>query len=151
MTHDNEEAKKILKDYKQLIIRKKQLKKVIDSLERDIQTAKGINLDNDACGGYNLPLSAKIARLADLKANYEEIVGMIDSKLLEIEKLLMMVAEEQTLGANILHYKFIEEKTIEEISTTIRYSYPQTIRIYNSALKCFFIKFQNLKRETDKK
>lgn len=149
MTHDNEEAKKILKDYKQLIIRKKQLKKVIDSLERDIQSAKGINLDNDVCGGYNLPLSAKIARLADLKAKYEEIVEMIDSKLLEIERLLMMVAEEQTLGANILHYKFIEGKTIEEISLLIGYTYRQTIRIYNSALKCFYIKFQDEIKEKE--
>ena len=137
-----EDAKKILKEYKHLIVRRNQLKKVIDTLEHDIQSAKGINFDNDASGGYNLPLSAKIARLADLKAKYEEIVEKIDAKIFEIEKLLMLVAEEQTLGANVLHYKFIEGKTIEEIGTIIGYAHRQTIRIYNSALRCFYIKFQ---------
>lgn len=145
----NDEAKKVLISYKQLVVRKQQMENVINRLEKSIQSIKGPNFDSNCFSGGNSSVAAKIARLVDLKAQFEHIEVLIYSSLLEIEKVLMLVAQEGVLFANILHYKFIEFKTIDEISETIKYSRPQSIRKYNAALRCFYRKFKEVKRYGD--
>lgn len=147
MTHknfENEEAKKLLKEYKQLIVRKKQLDKLISDLEKEVLSAKSPIVDPTLIGS-NSSLASKISFLVDLKNEYENIVINLNNKILIIEKALMNVAKNSgVLYANILHYKFIEGNTLEAISVIIGYSYPQTIRIYNSALKNFYISFSKV-------
>ena len=137
-----DEAKKMLKDYKQLLIRKKQLATVIEELDRIVTSAKSPNFEQNMSGGYDLSISEKIARLVDLEHEFERINIQLQEKILIIERILMKVAEEQTLGANILHYKFVDNLTLEAISVIINYSYRNTVRIYNSAIRSFYINFQ---------
>lgn len=139
---NNEEAKKILKSYKQLIIRKQQMQKTINNLESAIQTAKGSNLDQNGFGGCNSSVAAKIARLVDLKMQFEKLEMQIYQQLFEIEKVLYLVASAGVIFANILYYKFIEFKTIEDIAELLGYCRSQTIRIYNKALVNFYIKYE---------
>lgn len=143
---NKEKAKEILKKYKQLITRRNQLTNVITNLERNIQSVKGANLEPNLVGDGNSTISQKIARLVDLQVEFELINQQIYTKVLIIEKVLQKVAEEGVLYANILHYKFVDLMNIESIAVIIRYSYRQTIRIYNAALIKFYKNFSEVEK-----
>ena len=133
-----EKSKKILIEFKQLYIRKKQLLNIINNLEKEIQTAKSPSMSLNSFAGNITTMTAKIAKLVDYKQQYDEIIELMNNKLWKIEKVLLLICEQNPVGANILHYHFIDQLSFEKISVKINFSYRQTLRYYNKALQNFY-------------
>lgn len=148
MSNDNtintkEEAKKILKGYKQLLIRRNQLEKIVSKLEAEVINLKGPNYGDNSTGIGNSSITAKIAKLVDLKNELETFEDKCNSKLLEIESVLQLVAEKDgVIYANILHFKFVDFYLLDYIAELVGYSRCQTIRYYNESLNCFYTKYK---------
>lgn len=133
-----EKSKKILIEFKQLYIRKKQLLNIINNLEKEIQTAKSPSMSLNSFAGNNTTMSAKIAKLVDYKQQYDDIIELMNNKLWKIEKVLLLICEQNPVGANVLHYHFVEQLSFEKIACKINFSYRQTLRYYNNALQNFY-------------
>lgn len=134
-------AKSILKDYKQIKIRKEQLEKIVNNLKHQIQSCKSPSFSDmpHASSKIGNATTQRIANLVDTELKLNEIVKRYNNELLLIEYALNEVAEQYgVLGANILHYKFIDGLSLDKIAEIIKYTKRQTIRIYNIALAVFY-------------
>ena len=89
-----EKTKKILIEFKQLYIRKKQLLNIINNLEKEILTAKSPSMSLNSFAGNNTTMTAKIAKLVDYKQQYDEIIEVMNNKLWKIEKVLLLICEQ---------------------------------------------------------
>lgn len=134
-------AKSILRDYKQIKIRKEQLEKIVNKLKHQIQSCKSPSFSDmpPVSSKIGNATTQRIANLVDTELKLNEIVKRYNNELLLIEYALNEVAEQYgVLGANILHYKFVDCLSLEKIAEIIKYTKRQTIRIYNTALAVFY-------------
>lgn len=125
--HKKNDGKKILDEYQGYLDRATKMTSLIS------ETSARTNLPSDKVGD-------NVSMMADLSIEYfdmfieaEQIKVKIISKLLKLERPYK----------DVLWHKFINELTLTETAQKIRYSIPQTKRIYKKAM----IKFSKLDTE----
>lgn len=126
-------TKRELKRYKEMDCELKRLEDKIAEIETKLYSVKTPTLSDMPKGGMAADMADKIAKLADLKALYDDKWDELINERLRIEEAINSL-EDSTERA-LMGYKYIDGLTWEEVCVKINYSWKQTHRIHSRALK----------------
>ena len=133
-------------DLKNYIYNKKwveeQIHKYIEMRERAYQLTKVVDGMPKAQNKPNYTIE-------DLVDQFNEIIEVIYKEQEKLNKIIKQLNELKPLYRNILYYRYIEGKDLEEISTEIGYNYYKICRLNGEALDEFDKKEKEGKKEQE--
>jgi DNA-directed RNA polymerase specialized sigma subunit len=134
---NNETKKEYLNEYKRLCRKLVSLGEQLESLRASEESAKIQNITDMPRGSIQTDLSDYIVRLDNVLSKILKCKQECQDKKLEIEKCIIDILD--GVEAQIIHKRYIEFKTWEQICVDIGYSWMQTHRLHSKALTNFKI------------
>ncbi len=132
---ENEEKKEYLCSYKSLCRKLQSLEEQLCSLRETEQSAKAQRLSDMPKGGRQTDLSDAMVRMEVIFTKVVRERGQCMKRKLEIENRISDMGD--GIEGSLLHKRYIEFKTWEQICEEIGYSWRQTHRLHGKALSNF--------------
>lgn len=131
----NEKKKEYLNSYRNLCKKIKSLEDQLQSLREVEQSAKIQQLSDMPHGSKQSDLSDYMVRLDKVLSKIIKAKQECEDRKLEIESCIADMPD--GIEADILHKRYLELKTWEQICCEIGYSWKQTHRLHSKALSNF--------------
>jgi hypothetical protein len=129
---ENEEKKEYLKEYQNLCYKVSSLEEQLQSLRETNESAKIQNITDMPKGNIKTDLSDYICKIEKLQEKIQAKQLECDTRKIDIEEKIMDIRD--GIESSLLHKRYIEFKTWEEICIDIGYCWKQTHRIHSKAL-----------------
>ena len=127
-------AKEYLKQYRLLKLIIEQKKKDIREFEHDIASLKAIDYTKDRVQcSHDDVIASCLAKLNMMRASAHSDIERLFDIYREIIKMIDKVADFRC--RTLLHYRYIECLTFEDIAEEMNYSYRQVLRLHGIALQ----------------
>jgi DNA repair exonuclease SbcCD ATPase subunit len=137
LQEQNEKKKEYLNSYKNLCRKLKSLEEQLQSLREVEQSAKIQSISDMPHGSKQSDLSDYIVRLDKILSKVIRTKQECMDKKLEIENHIADMPD--GIESSILHKRYIEFKTWEQICVDMDYSWRQTHRLHSKALSNFIM------------
>lgn len=128
----NEQKKEYLNSYKNLCRKLQSLEEQLQSLKEIGQTAKIQELSDMPRGNKQQDLSDYMVMVDELEKRIQSKRENCIERKLEIEACI--IGMKDGVESDILHKRYIQLKSWEQICVEINYSWKQTHRLHSSAL-----------------
>ena len=131
-TTENDKKKEYLKSYRNLCNKLESLEEQLQSLREVEQSAKVQSISDMPRGSKQLDLSDYMVRIEVVFTKIVRVRSECLDRKLEIENLITDMPD--GIESAVLHKRYIEFKSWEQICIEIDYSWRQTHYIHSSAL-----------------